>query len=381
MPLAALIIADEEHHGSALPLVLGLPIVEYQARLAQQAGANHIVVVTAQVAAGLVSALDRLRAQGLNVALARTAREAADLVHPDETILLFDAGCVPGAELLAGLAAGDGMRIVTFPLSGHSPDRELIDADHAWAGLARIEGRIVRKTAEILGDWALAPTLLRFAVQAGAGRTKLDEGPNCPLWSVKSTADAAWVTSALVGGQQERVSGLAGIALGPVSGLIAAQAARVGLPPFALELLTAIILLAGVCTAISGWVLTALLLIPIGALAGLAASRLGRAALGQSKYFRHFYPALAWVGRLALIATGYGASVSGWGWGSIVVSLWLVWELWQAGGPKKRFDPDEISACVITALGLAAGSPVAGLALALAHGLIWRISALIRRQP
>ena len=380
MPLAALIIADEEQAASA-PLVFGLPVIEYQARLAQQAGANHIVIVTAQVAAGLVAALDRLRARGMNVALARTAREAADLVHPDETLILFDAGTIPRSSLLAQLAHGEGMRIATFPLNPRHPERELIDADHAWAGLARIDGSIVRRTAEILGDWALAPTLLRFAVQAGATRERLEDGEASPVRNVRTAADAQAVTGSIVAGDGEPVQGPLGAVLGPSATLLAGQAGRIGVPPPVLELIGAGLLALSFGAALTGWTLTALLTVPVAALIGLAALRLGSAALGQSRYFGRFQIALLWAGRAALLAAGYRAWADGWGWGSGVIALWLVWELVQRGEPKSRLDPDEVSSTLIAGIGLAAGYPVAGLSLALAHALVPRIFAAFRSHP
>jgi len=47
---------------------------------------------------------------------------------------------------------------------------ERIDAGARWAGLALIEGALLRTTAAQLGEWDLQSTLLRRIVQAGAAR-------------------------------------------------------------------------------------------------------------------------------------------------------------------------------------------------------------------
>jgi hypothetical protein len=61
-------------------------------RLAYQATrmwAAHIILCAGALPGGMVSALDRLKARGLDIALARSPREAADKLHPDENVLVY----------------------------------------------------------------------------------------------------------------------------------------------------------------------------------------------------------------------------------------------------------------------------------------------------
>ncbi len=58
--------------------------------------------------------------------------------------------------------------MLTVPDDGVDDRHERIDAESRWAGLAMIDGAILRETAAMLHDWDLQSTLLRRALQAGA---------------------------------------------------------------------------------------------------------------------------------------------------------------------------------------------------------------------
>src|SRR3546814_5659744 len=58
------------------------------------------------------------------------------------------------------------------------PGFERIDAQYRWAGLARLNFRQLMDTVhtlDLLADWDLQSTLLRHAVQAGAGRLPVED--------------------------------------------------------------------------------------------------------------------------------------------------------------------------------------------------------------
>ena len=58
--------------------------------------------------------------------------------------------------------------MLTVPDGGFGELYERIDAESRWAGLAAIDGALLRETATMLRDWDLQSTLLRRALQAGA---------------------------------------------------------------------------------------------------------------------------------------------------------------------------------------------------------------------
>ena len=173
MTLAALIAAyhEADDAGGGLRATLqvaGRTLVERQVRLAAAAGADPIVVVVERVTAALNAALDGLRADGVGIVLARNAQDAAEAVHSNDRILLVGDGLVAPEAVIARLVALDGPAILVVPDLRVDDRYERIDAQSRWAGLALIDGDMLKQTAAMLRDWDLQSTLLRRAVQAGA---------------------------------------------------------------------------------------------------------------------------------------------------------------------------------------------------------------------
>jgi hypothetical protein len=204
--LAALIAAYHEADDppgtlrATLPLA-GRTLVERQARLAAAAGADPIVIVVERLPPELLAAIDRMRAEGISAAIARSAAEAAEAVPADARLLLMADGLVADEDHLSRVAMAGGFALLTIP--DHLADRrfERIDADSHWAGLALVDSGLLRQTASSLGDWDLQSTLLRRAVQAGARQFALrGEALDDRLVIAQSAEDLAEVQSLIVEG-------------------------------------------------------------------------------------------------------------------------------------------------------------------------------------
>lgn len=173
MTLVALIAAyhEADDAGGGLRATLGIAgrtLIERQAMMAAGAGAELVVVVVERVTSSLGAALDRLRADGLEIALARNAEEAGDAVHPTDRLLLMGDGVVTPEAAVRRLLGAGGHAILTVADVRVDNRYERIDAQSRWAGLALIDGQMLKDTAAMLNDWDLQSTLLRRAVQAGA---------------------------------------------------------------------------------------------------------------------------------------------------------------------------------------------------------------------
>jgi hypothetical protein len=171
--LAALIAAyhEADDPGGGLRatlLIAGRTLLERQVRLAVAAGADPVVIAVERVTAPLGQAVDRLRAEGVEPILARSAAEAAAAIAPEARLLLFGDGLLASETVIARLVASDPNVLLTVPDARVDDRYERIDAHSRWAGLALIEGTLLRDTAAMLRDWDLQSTLLRRAVQAGA---------------------------------------------------------------------------------------------------------------------------------------------------------------------------------------------------------------------
>lgn len=194
MTLAALIAAyheaDEPGGGlrATLPLA-GRTLVERQARLAAAAGAAPIVLAVERVPPDLTAAIDRMRADGLQLVVARSAAEAAEAIHPDDHVLLMADGMLATQGHVDQLAAIGGPSILTVPDVRVDDRYERIDAHSRWAGLALLDGDLLKRTAAVLGEWDLQSTLLRRAVQSGARQISLRGEPADQQLLVAERAD------------------------------------------------------------------------------------------------------------------------------------------------------------------------------------------------
>lgn len=207
MALASLIIGcAEAEDAGGLPRAalsfLGQSLVEYQARLAAAAGARHIVILVERMPAALVGAMDRLKRDGLAVEIARSVADAADRIHPEERLLLVGDGVIANRETVMRAGRAISPSLFTIPDSAASPAHERIDAGTRWAGLALIDGGMLRRTAAMLGDWDLQSTLLRRVVQAQPTRVEVAPGS---VWAIERSGDGRPAEIALLGGEAGRV--------------------------------------------------------------------------------------------------------------------------------------------------------------------------------
>ena len=194
MTVAALIAAyheaDQPGGGlrATLPLA-GRTVLERQARLAVSAGASLIVVAVERVPPQLLAALDRLRAQGLRIAVARNAQEAAEAVHTDDRLLVVADGLIATETHIERLFALGGPVILTVPDVRVDDRYERIDAHSRWAGLALLDGETLKRTAAMLGEWDLQSTLLRRAIQSGVRQYSVRGEPADDLLTVAERSE------------------------------------------------------------------------------------------------------------------------------------------------------------------------------------------------
>lgn len=148
----------------------GQTLVEYQARQAARAGAERILILVSVITPALSQAVDRLSADGIAVALIRDMVSVVRDAPRDSDILLMADGAIIAQSHVEALAAAHDNALLVTDDSRASAPFERIDAGQRWAGLARISPDLLFGTLDMIGDWDLALTLVRAAVQKGARR-------------------------------------------------------------------------------------------------------------------------------------------------------------------------------------------------------------------
>jgi hypothetical protein len=319
--LAALIAAYHEADEppgalrATLPLA-GRTVVERQARLAAASGADPIIVLVERLPATLLAAIDRVRAEGITVAVARNVGEAAEAVAPGDRLLLIADGLVADESHVARLTGAGGAALLTLPDRGEDDRYERIDADSLWAGLALVEGSMLRSTAAMLGEWDLQSTLLRHAVQSGARHLALHgEGADDNLTIAESAEDLAEAEAVIVASASApRGSWISRYLLAPVEQQITRFAMPSAVTPPWLYITAVILVGLGGLLFAKGWLGAGLLLLLLSTPLDGAAERLsvlrmeGRA---PPDWWHYTHPL---IGGLSLAALGWHLTeLKGWG--------------------------------------------------------------------
>ena len=321
MTLAALIAAYHESSEAGgglratLPLA-GRTLVERQARLAAMAGASPIVILVERVPPALLAAVDRLRAEGLSVAVARSAAEAADMIHPSLPLLLFADGVIADASHVTRLTSAGGAALLTVPDQAVDDRFERIDAEARWAGVAYLDGDLLRRTTASLQDWDLQSTLLRRALQGGArqfsigGEAGIDrltiaertsdlQDAEARILAGSSTGQGSWVSRFLLAPLEQTATRLL------MPGAVTSEMFYV---------LAAVLTGLAALMFLKGWLAAgAVLLLLATPLDGIA-QRLGRLRMQLARPPRWWSHALPLLGSAALLALAYALSgTRGWG--------------------------------------------------------------------
>lgn len=179
MKLIALLAAGESEPGQLSPglgIVGGITLLERQVRMALKAGVDAVALVAPALPADLAARLAaEPRCWRLHDAGELAARLAADAAAGEESaILLFAPGLLIDARLVEAMVDAPPDAPTHAPLllafAGQPPaGAERLDSQRHWAGLARMPAALVCETARTLGDWELTGTLVRAAVEGGAG--------------------------------------------------------------------------------------------------------------------------------------------------------------------------------------------------------------------
>ena len=177
MGFIALLMAGDSLPGeqpAGLGQVGGISLLERQVRMALKAGAKAVWLVAPALPSDLAARLSedsRLwRAPTAEALGERLASETRDVLHLAPGLLIDErlvSALTKECEAPCLLAFG------AAPPAG----AERLDSSAHWAGAALLPPALVAGVAAELGDWELSGTLVRAAVEAGAGRLIVEDIP------------------------------------------------------------------------------------------------------------------------------------------------------------------------------------------------------------
>lgn len=368
-------MTDDEAFAAGIAAHALLPVadqtlIEYQVRVARACGAGHIVVLVDRIPAPLVAAFDRLRAEGINVDIARSASEAADRIHPDEQLLVMAAGVVASRNIVASLSQQTPPTLLTIRDGDGTRHFERIDGLDRWAGLALLNGKLLRETAAMLGDWTLGPTLLRTALQAGAERMAF-EGSGLAL--VRNAQDAQNIANALARG-----NGSGGVGFWQshiVDPVVRWLLPNLVHPRVSLNLVSVLPLAlmgAALVAGVLGWIPASFGLFLLSGFPLAAARIMADIAARPDRVLRWTSEAKSPM-LLALLAfAGWTVGPLDLGWGPLVLALWagIALMLQPRSGEREAWIADADLVALELLMTSLIGQPVLGLMIAVAHAVI-----------
>ncbi len=181
MGFIALLMAGESLPGeqpAGLGQVGGISLLERQVRMALKAGAGTVWLVASALPSDLAARLSeepRLwRAPTAEALAERLVAESRPVLHLAPGLLIDD-------RLVSALVR-DGAAPMLLAFGGAAPvGAERLDSTAHWAGAALLPAALVAGVASDLGDWELSGTLVRAAVEAGAGRLLVEDIPTYAL--------------------------------------------------------------------------------------------------------------------------------------------------------------------------------------------------------
>ncbi|MCI4589552.1 hypothetical protein MOK15_05530 [Sphingobium sp. BYY-5] len=262
----------------------GQTLVEYQARQAVRAGADRILIMVSVITPALSQAVDRLSADGIAVALIRDMVTMVRDAPRDVDVLLIADGAIIAQSHVDSLGKAEGDALLVTDDSRASAPFERIDAGQRWAGIARLSPALLFGTIDMIGDWDLALTLVRAAVQKGVRRITVPQDDllegRVALVESQEQADlvAQAVTSVGAAGGRTR-GGIEHLLLAPLARVISPTIMRMQVP--AMQVRIAAIALAAIALVPIElqWTLTGFALLLLALLLAETSDRLDELAL------------------------------------------------------------------------------------------------------
>jgi hypothetical protein len=381
LPLAVLIIAGESGDDASSPLAAMLPFVgqtllEYQVRLARACGGGHIVVLVEQLPAAMIALFDRLRADGIDVDVAREPRDAADRIHPEEQVLLLAPGCVGSRRLVEALTTRAQPTLVTLPDQPTYGAFERIDSTDRWGGLALLSGQSIRETAAMLGDWSISSTLMRSALQSGAARWQLEQLDGLAVVTDATQAEAVSARIVRDFGDSEQ-SLFADFVTQPLAKLLVPHLLKWTVPVDLLAAMPLVLAGGALLLGLLGWFATGFALLCVAALADGIAATLFAVAMRSNASMNIYKRAASFAFYMLLLLLGWAVSHSVNDWAPLLLAVWassiFLLRVPVAARTPRWLSTTESSSFILL-LALLFAVPVAGFVVIVCHGLAGQIA-------
>ena len=170
----------------------GRSVTHHQLATALALGCERVICLADGLPGEVIALQHAAERAGASFQIAADGRAIAQLVKPDDELLVLADGLVASPEAVATLLGGRSGLVVQPVESGIAAGYERIDLNHAGGGVMRLPGRLAAGLADLPGDWNPVSALLRIAVQSSLRQVVLPQALiDAGRWSlVRSDGEA-----------------------------------------------------------------------------------------------------------------------------------------------------------------------------------------------
>ena len=167
--------ADDATTPRGLLRLGGRSIAHHQLATALALGCERVICLADGLPGEVIAIQHAAERAGASFQVTDDGRAVAQLVKPDDDLLVFADGLVAAPEAVSTLLGGRSGVVVQPVESGMAAGYERIDLNHAGGGVMRLPGRLAAGLADLPGEWNPVSALLRIAVQSSLRQVVLPQ--------------------------------------------------------------------------------------------------------------------------------------------------------------------------------------------------------------
>ena len=167
--------ADDATTPRGLLRLGGRSVAHHQLATALALGCERVICLADGLPGEVIALQHAAERAGASFQVTGDGRAVAQLVKPDDELLVFADGLVASPEAVGTLLGGRTGLVVQPVESGIAAGYERIDLNHAGGGVMRLPGRLAAGLADLPGEWNPVSALLRIAVQSSLRQVVLPQ--------------------------------------------------------------------------------------------------------------------------------------------------------------------------------------------------------------
>jgi len=173
--LSAVAIGDDGQFLPATTEIFGTALISLQINSLREIGVKRFFIEAEQLTGPILSLVDELKAEDIDVAMVRSPKDLADSFASSDRCLVLAPGIHVEADIISNLINQPKQLVATVDGRDESSAFERIDLNTRWAGLAVIDKNLIEGLADLPEGWSLTSAILRGALQSGLKQQPIDQ--------------------------------------------------------------------------------------------------------------------------------------------------------------------------------------------------------------